>query len=173
MVNKWVRSPVRVIEWMARQLHNIAAYLIGAMMLIVVFDVTMRYVFVRPTYWAVDVSEYILLYSTILAAAWLLREERHVRITILTDRLGPKAKSITHFITSVVGVIICGVAAQETTTILLAKIARGAMVPRTFEIPQWTIIVGVPIGLAFLGIYFIRSAVVTVMSARHQETPEK
>ncbi len=67
------------------------AFLIG-MWGIVCAELFMRSVLNRPIIWATEIVEYMLLYVTFLATAWLLREGAHVKIELVLDRLNIKPR---------------------------------------------------------------------------------
>ena len=64
------------------------ALLMGGMALWITYEVLMRYFLERPTFWAVDLSEYAMLWAAFLAAPWVLRCEGHVRVEVFVERRG-------------------------------------------------------------------------------------
>ncbi|MDP3768569.1 MAG: TRAP transporter small permease subunit, partial [Dehalococcoidia bacterium] len=62
-------------------------YLAGGILLFmagaVLYEVFMRYLFNQPTRWVIEFSEYMLLYMALLAGAWVLKQEGHVRVEML------------------------------------------------------------------------------------------
>ena len=166
---KIILKIMSVIDSVARQMMNISAYLLLVLTLIIGYEVFMRYIFTRSTMWAADFSEYILLYSTFLAAGWLLKEGRHVRITILTDYLKPKAYAVINFFSSLLGAAICGILIWQGSKLTWTKFVAGTVFPRPIQVPQWIMLAGLVIASIFLCIYFIRSAVSIAMGDREQK----
>lgn len=93
----------RVINYLA----GAGATLIFGMMFIVSLEVVMRYILHRPQIWVVEVGEYILVWLTFLGAAWILREEGHVKVDILYDHFGPKLQAFFGIVSSLLGMFVC------------------------------------------------------------------
>ena len=53
-------------------------------------DVVMRYVFNRPTTWGLEISEYLLLYITLLSLSYTLLVDRHVRVDLVVKRFSER-----------------------------------------------------------------------------------
>ncbi|OUN00197.1 MAG: hypothetical protein BAA04_09285 [Firmicutes bacterium ZCTH02-B6] len=58
-----------------------------ALVAVVMTNVIFRYVLKAPLPWAEEFARYCMVYMAYLAAPLALREGRHVRITVITDRL--------------------------------------------------------------------------------------
>ncbi len=121
------------------------------------YDVFMRYFFTRPTSWSIDFAEYILLYSTFLAAAWLLKTDGHVKVTVLHDKLGKKAQRFLDIINSIIGALACAVmtwvGAKETVESYLANV----LIIRPVTVPKWMILWVIPFGFFLFFTYFVRN----------------
>ena len=58
-------------------------FVIGGM---ITYEVIARYVFVSPTIWAEELSRFIQIWATYLAAAYVLRHRHLITIDMLTSR---------------------------------------------------------------------------------------
>ncbi|MFC1968332.1 TRAP transporter small permease [Chloroflexota bacterium] len=157
-LRKSVYLLVRVFDWTTRWSANIGSFLLLLICLIVVYDVTMRYFFLRPTFWAQDIVEYILVYSTFFAAAWLLRRERHVHLPILIDRLRPKAQVVMNLVTSIIGTVVCVILLWQSFARMWDLLQAGIRVPHTLAVPEWIVTAAIPFGSLLLSIGFMRRA---------------
>jgi len=83
-------------EWIGR----IAALLMVPIILLVCFDVTMRYALNMPTNWAHELSYFIFGTIWILGGAYALKNENHVKMEIFYKRLSPRGRSILDLITA-------------------------------------------------------------------------
>lgn len=160
---------MKIIDAIARWMTNIAEWLLLILCLIIVYEVAMRYAFVRPTTWVGDFSEYILLYSTFLAAGQLSKEGRHVRITLLVEHLGAKSRSVIDFIASLVAAVICAILLWRSSMVTWAKFLSGTVVPRPIEVPEWILVISFVIGNVFLCIYFLKSAISIARGCKSEE----
>ncbi len=57
------------------------------------YDVVMRYIFVSPTNWALEVNTFLLAFLCVIPAGDVLRVGSQIRITFLYDRLKPAVKA--------------------------------------------------------------------------------
>lgn len=133
----------------------IGALLILAMMLMITIDVLVRFFGGRGLSWTGEVSEYILYLSTFLAAPWLLRMGRHVRLDLVLRALPSHAGWLAEWLTDLVGLLVCATLTVSGARILLASKAGGNLVIKTLEFPEWYLLIPVPITFALLAIEFI------------------
>ena len=66
---------------------------------VVIFEISMRYVFHRPTLWASETILFLTGYLTILGAAWTLLEKRHVKIDLIWEKFSPRGRALADAIT--------------------------------------------------------------------------
>ena len=69
-IGRWL---IRIHDGLSKMLFYAAGVLLFFMALAISYEVTMRYFFNEPTVWVMDFSEYALIYSTFMAAPWLLK----------------------------------------------------------------------------------------------------
>ena len=89
---KFVEIIRRTFDRILDSLAAMAGGLILFACLIVSYEVFMRYFLNSPTSWTLEISEYCLLWITFLGTAWLLREDGHVKVDLLSDRLKARGK---------------------------------------------------------------------------------
>lgn len=151
-------------EGLIHAMAVLGALILVGMSLWVTYDVVARYVFVSPTIWASDLSEYGLLWATFLAAPWVLRQEGHVRIEIIVERLPRQYRRAIGIVVSVVGAVVCVIFAWQTGLTTVDFFARDLMEARIWRIPQWIPYSVIPLGSAVLAVEFVARA---LRYARH------
>ena len=67
-------------------LEKVASYLFLAMCLMVIIQVTLRYAFNRPIFWADEFTLSVFTWVAFIGAALALRKSRHARITLVIDK---------------------------------------------------------------------------------------
>ncbi len=138
------------------------AWIAGGLMMLalvaVCADVLMRYFFNRPLPWVLQISEYILLYIPFLAAAYVLREESHIRVDILLNRLGRRIRNRFHAVTSALGCGVLLVLAYYGTVITVDYCRRGVPTIKYLKIPEFLVIAVIPFGCFLFGLQFLRRA---------------
>ncbi len=154
MLRRLNASYDRLIEALAL----LAALSIGCMCVWVTYEVVMRYLFTRPTIWAVDLSEYTLLWSTFLAAPWVLKREGHVTIDLLVNALGPTSRQRLGIVVSLIGAAICAIFAWSTAFSVIEYYQRELIIRHLWEIKQYIPYIAIPVGGTLLTIEFLRRA---------------
>ena len=104
--------------------------------LAVCFEVVMRYFVGQPQIWVIEIVEYILLYTCFLGGAWLLREEGHVKVDVLLNRLNPRNQALLNTITSGLTTILWLVLTWYTGATTLKAFKLGLYTPTILEIPK-------------------------------------
>jgi TRAP-type C4-dicarboxylate transport system permease small subunit len=99
-----------------------------------------------------------MLYVTFLGAAWLLKEEGHVRVDILLVLLKPKSGALLNSITSILGVIACSVLAFYGTWSTWLHYQKVLYTFTAMELLKWPFLIVIPFGSLLLLIQFVRSA---------------
>jgi TRAP-type C4-dicarboxylate transport system permease small subunit len=125
-----------------------ARLLIGGLVLLVVADVAVRNAGLRPLAWAVNSSEFVLLYITFLAMPWLVRQKGHVFVEFLRVALPGKARDVLARVVYFACVVLCLYLAWVAGRSLVLAVERGTYEMRTFDIPKW--VVFAPMVAAFL-----------------------
>ena len=136
----------------------LGALLMGGMALWITYEVLMRYFLQRPTFWAVDLSEYAMLWAAFLAAPWVLRREGHVRVEVFVERMSPGRQRGLGIVMSALGAIVCAILAWQGAATVWDFYVRGVNVAREWQIPQFAVYLVIPIGSALLTIEFARRA---------------
>ncbi len=140
----------------------IFAWIAGGLMMFalvaVCVDVLMRYFFSRPLPWVLQISEYILLYIPFLAAAYVLREESHIRIDILLNRLGRRTRDRVNAVTSVLSCGVLLVLAYYGAYITVNYYQRGVPTIKYLKIPEFLVIAVIPAGCFLFALQFLRRA---------------
>ena len=104
----------RIIENLADLLGHLSGWLVFLMMALVVFEVFMRYVLKRPPMVADEFAGYLLVAISYLGIAYAFKDNAHVRITFVIDRLSPRLSNWFRLITLIMAFFF---------TILLSKMS--------------------------------------------------
>ena len=75
--------------------------------LIMVYEVVARYVFNRPTMWALEFAVYAQVLLVALSAAYVLREEGHVCIGLVIEQLSERTRNWLVCANSIIGALYC------------------------------------------------------------------
>ena len=89
-----MRRVLRAIDSISDSMAWAMKYFCFALILIVCFDVTMRYVFNAPTEWAFELA--MMIGCTLYALAWTYtqRHKAHMRVDVIYSHLSPRGKAV-------------------------------------------------------------------------------
>ncbi len=100
--------------------------------------------------WVLEGTEYALLYITFLVAAWLLKKEGHVKVDIVLNQLGPRARAILNFATSIILAVLCLLLVWYGAQSTLENFQKGLLSVRYYELPKFVFLIIIPVGSFFL-----------------------
>jgi len=96
MLRLFVRPIDTLSEWSGR----LVSILIPLTVAVITYEVVVRYAFRAPTIWAHETSIFLLGYCGMLAGAYVLKRNEHIRVDIVYGRLSPRTRAILDLITS-------------------------------------------------------------------------
>ncbi len=162
----------RAFDGTNRVLGYVSAAFVVLMAVTVLYDVFARLIFHAPTIWVIDINEYLLVYLTFVPAAWILMNDHHVKVEILTSRLKPAPQRRLRVVTDVLGLIYCVVLAWQSWVVAWHAFENGYRFSTALNLPKFPALVIIPIGAAWLGLAFV----VRILAASRADTataPEK
>jgi TRAP-type C4-dicarboxylate transport system permease small subunit len=122
----------------------------------VCLEVVLRYFFNRPQVWVMETAEYSLLFITFLGAAWVLRNEGHVKVDLVINQLKPKAQTTINIFTSIVSAAVCLVLTWYTGQLAFDHLQRGVLSERMVNLPKGVLLAVIPVGSFLLFVQFLR-----------------
>lgn len=122
---------------------------VGAM---ITYEVVMRYVFLAPTIWAEEMSRFLQIWATYIAAATVLRHRQLIAITVVVERLGPRLRKVAEAFALVWILLFCIVAVYYGLDIMLESIRLGRATSTMLSVPQWMTELAIPLGFTLLAL---------------------
>lgn len=104
---KRARSILSCIDAVNEWVGKVFAFTVLAIMLIAFTEVTLRYVFARPTTWAWEVNVQLLAVMTFLGAGYTLLHNRHIKLDVLVMRLSPRNRTLIDLVTALFLFFVC------------------------------------------------------------------
>jgi TRAP-type C4-dicarboxylate transport system permease small subunit len=137
----------------------LASLALLAMVAIICTDVLTRNVAVpglpRGVAWSNEVSELLLYAITLLAAPWLLREGRHIRVDIVLRALPVRAAYACEWIADVLGLASCLWLVVYGASAAWQSQQSAALSIKTLVMPEWWFLAPLPICFALLAVEFV------------------
>jgi len=121
-----------------------------AMMLVLVWEVLMRYGFNAPTLWAHETSQFFFGAHFILGGAYALRWRSHVNIDILLTRLSPRVAAIVDLFTWLLFYLFCGFMLWRGWEAACLSIARWEHTESPWGPPLWPLRLTIPLAAALV-----------------------
>src|SRR3972149_954401 len=90
---------LKLIDQISIRSGNIVSIINPLVMVFVVYEIVMRFVFNAPTIWANEATVYLLAIGYLLGGAYSLYYKAHVRVDILYLRFSPRTKATLDVIT--------------------------------------------------------------------------
>jgi TRAP-type C4-dicarboxylate transport system permease small subunit len=79
---------------------KIISPLLAAVIVILIYEIGMRYIFNAPTNWAHESSQYLFATYALLSGAYTFRHGLHVNMDMVYNRFSPRMKAIVDLFTS-------------------------------------------------------------------------
>jgi len=129
--------------------------LLCALVALVCLDVTARTFRLFPTPWSLDLSEYALYAITFLGAPWVLRENGHIAIELVVERLPPRGRAAARIASDALGALVCAALFYYACRAFWRSYASGNLVYETFVFPEWYLYVLAPAIFLILLLQFL------------------
>ena len=134
----------------------VAGVMLAATAVAIVLDVLMRNLGLQPPAHTLTLTEYGLLYLTMLAAPWLVREKGHVYVELVTAALRPRARFWLTRVVYALCVLTCAVIFWFGLDVTLTHYQREVIDVRSFDMPRWLLTVSIPLSFGLMTIEFAR-----------------
>lgn len=149
---------LRGLGALTRSAEVLAATSIGAIVVLVVYEVISRYVFNAPTLWTQDLCIYLLVWAAFLGLAPAERAGEHIRIDLAINRLKPPQRRRLEIATCLAVAGFAALAAWKGLEVALQSFNFGRRSVSLFSVPMWMPQVAVPVGAGLLALEALRRA---------------
>lgn len=137
---------------------------------LIFYGVVLRYVFKNPRPWVEEISMYCVIWGILFGLSIALRNNQHIAIDLVYEKLSAGLKRIVDFIANLVGVIFC-LFLVYYSVILVVSTHKTGMVSMTVGIPMWTVYLILPMsGFLFL-VRFIERLVKVIRKEGAYDSP--
>jgi TRAP-type C4-dicarboxylate transport system permease small subunit len=138
-------AATRITRWLA----ILSAVSIAIMMVINFTDIIGTKFFLRSVPGALDISEELMIFVTLLPLAFIALERGHIRITLVTEHLPSAVRFVLQIVqyaiaTLITGFITCRVFVQFQKTVEVMDLKEG------LDLPIWPANLAVVIAFGFL-----------------------
>lgn len=137
-------------------LAYVAGAMVAATFVAVVYDVTLRMLGIQPPYWTSAATEYALLYITLLAAPWLVRQKGHVFVQLVNQALPPVPRKWLERAVYLICILVSLTIAFYSLAEAIQSFERGEYDVRSIAMPMWLLYAPLPVGFLLTATEFLR-----------------
>jgi len=141
-----------MFETIANLLARLAAWALFAIGLMLGYEVAARYFFIAPTIWAEELSRLIMVWAVFIGASTLVRDDGHIRVTLLTDVLPPAGQKLARFLALAFLGIFAAIISWNGIPTVLNSFERGRTTGSMMDIPSWWMQAAIPVGFALIAL---------------------
>ncbi len=151
--------------------QSIAAFGIAAGVALAFYNVVARYVFDSSLTWASELTIYLFLWSTFFGAAYCFKQDAHISISVLLDKVSPRTAKGLMLLSHVITFVFLVAVAYYGYRYLLLVVELEEM-SIDLEIPMWIPYLVIPAAFA-LAAYRVGEKIVYILMTPAEEVRSK
>jgi TRAP-type C4-dicarboxylate transport system permease small subunit len=148
---------LKLSSWYGRLLEAmivLACLLLLAMTVLIGLDVLLRNIGAGGIAPSNELSEDALYLITLVAAPGVLRQGQHIRVDIVLRILPNEVGWALEWVCDIIGLICCLCFVWYGTRVMLGSLAAGSLSIKTLIVPEWWLLLPMPIAFALLSLEF-------------------
>ncbi len=140
------RAVDRLSTWVSRA----SAVVLMLMMGLIVLEVCLREIGGTSTKVAHEFSGYMLVAVALWSAAEVMSGDKHINVTVVTERLRPRARGVLRRVIHVLTLVLVAILFVSSAGLVVHSIQTGTVTGGLYQIPAFIPQLAIPIGLFFL-----------------------
>jgi TRAP-type C4-dicarboxylate transport system permease small subunit len=137
---------------LAHILEGFVILLATVIVSVVTTDVTLRYLFGRSLVITQELSRYLMVWIVFLGSALAIRDNSHIRISVLVNRMPATLKFFIELLSDISILVFCAVLIFEGIRILPAQFQENTT---TLPVTMFWFYLPIPLGTFFMVIFLI------------------
>ncbi len=160
--------PQRLAQYLRKGEELLLALLLTGMILLAGSQILLRNLFDSGIAWAEPLLRLLVLWVGMLGAMLATREDKHIRIDIISRYLPPHRQHISNRVTSAVSTLVCALLAYHSGRFVYFELQDGT---EAFNgMPAWLAELVLPIGFTIMALRFALHTL-SAPQAKKAETP--
>jgi len=143
-------SYIRFVDGLNDRVGKVFSFFIYAMMLILVYEVVMRYAFNSPTIWAHETSEFFYGAHFIVGGAFALRWRSHISIDVIYRYLPSRTRAIVDLFTWTLFYTFCGVMLWHAVGMAADSVKAMEYTSTVWGPPLWPLKLTIPLAATLI-----------------------
>lgn len=128
----------------------ILSYLVVAMLVLLLFEITSRYAFSAPTVWASELTQLLFGAYIILSGGFLLVRNGHINVDILYNRFAVRKKALLNIVTSFLFFAFMAVMLKEGWAMAEDSFSMRETSYSAWNPAIWPLKLAIPLGIMLL-----------------------
>ena len=140
-------------------IHGLAvvgAAILACVLAGIIVDVSMRTVGLQPLQWYSALTEYSLLFATMLGGPWLVRVKGHVVVESLLLAMPPALRLISGKFAYALCIVLSLLFVWYGGEKAIAAWISGEIDIRSIDMPRWVLYASFPLGFGLMAVEFAR-----------------
>ena len=151
---------IRIYDKLITGLATMSGLLIGAVCLLIVYDVAARNLGGQPPASTVALTEYALLYFTMGAAPWLVRQRGHIVVEVFFRMMSSRVQRFLRITTLTLCAAVAIAISVLAGLLALEAMFRGEIEVRSLDTPRWVLFLPIAVGFMLMALEFIRLLII-------------
>jgi TRAP-type mannitol/chloroaromatic compound transport system permease small subunit len=145
-----LRYVLSIIDQISEQSGKICSYGILLIVILMFYEVVLRYVLNAPSNWNSDVVQFLFGGIAVLAGAYTLHHNSHINVDVIYRYFSPRIKLAIDVVASVFFFAFCGVMFWFGLEFAASSIAELEVTQTPFGGPVYLVKATIPIGAALI-----------------------
>ena len=143
---------MQILDTISKALTLITAWAMFSIGLMLGYEVFARYFFNAPTIWAEELSRLVLIWVVFVGASTMIRYDEHIRVTIVVDMFGLRAKKLAGIMARIFVVIFAAAICWNGLPAMLDSLERGRTTGSMMDIPSWWLQASIVVGFGLIAL---------------------
>jgi len=131
------------------------AFAIVCAALILTYEVVFRYLYNAPTIWEIEASVFLLMFSGFIGASFVLKNNAHINIKLITSRLSSKTQMLLDIITSILSFLFCVAMTYRAWPMWWEAYDLGWVSESLWGPPLWIPYLFLPVGFTIISAQYV------------------
>ncbi len=169
MFRGFINKAEKVIERVSNAFTVLSGVLIVLMAFLASYGVIRRYLFESPEPYSYELSMMFLLWTFVLALAYLEKLDSHLRVDFFVVLLPKRIRDFfLNIIGPLAGLVFCAVLTWEGWTVAMYSLETGEKSMSIWAVPLFPVKIVVPIGYGLLCVVLLLKIVQGILKTREE-----
>lgn len=128
--------------------------------------------FFQAIYFAEEVAEFLVIFTTFVGVSYAARKARHIRMGAFLDSMPPKMEKVFIYVISAINAVVMFLMAYYSWNYMINAKVMG-QTSQSLRLPFWVTLVIVPIGFFMAGIQYLRTILKNIKEVDVWQSPEQ